>query len=231
VSFISFLQARPWPARIAISLAALALLFAASQLLPFAGGKGSAPKVLAYSGGYVLIFDFGQSPPPESIHQQGKEIVEDWIAANKIQPDELDISGGQDIVDGNVTFTLGLIGASLGQAESLVEALKALPGIPSPRVVEAQWYQVEAVEAEKRGEVLLYEFDHAFVFSRGTTGAQMEQAIRDYLIESRGSCDYEIAVDAEWTGRGHSINIEVTALEGQAEAKHAGKKHLLHGTH
>src|SRR5690348_9839026 len=71
VSFFNSFKAMRWPARIAVSLGALALLFALSLLLPFAGGLRHAPKVSAYSGGYVLIFDFGTQHPSKDIHEKG----------------------------------------------------------------------------------------------------------------------------------------------------------------
>jgi hypothetical protein len=228
VNFINVFQGRPWPVRLAAVLGALALLFALSLLLPFAGGLQHAPRVSAYSGGYVLIFDFGTVQPTEEMHAAGMAVVQQWKEANGITPDlGLSISGGEDVVDGHVTFTLGLIGATLEQANDLVERLKAVPGVPVPQVVEAQWYQVEAAEAEKRGEALLYEFDHAFIFSRGTTGEQMEQAMRDYLIETRGTCDFDIEVCVEWTDKGHSINVMVSPLDGKGKAS-GSVNHLDH---
>ncbi len=215
--FTRLLGGRSWPLKIGAGLAALLLLLALSQLLPFAGGAKFAPKLEAASGGYVLVYALGPNEPSQAMHQQGQAIIEQWVKDNGIQPDQLSMNGGQDVVDGQYTVSLALIGASLEQAESLAAALAAIPGVPQPQIVEASWYQIEAAQAEKRGELLLYEFDHAFIFTRGTSAEQVEQTLHDYLVETRGKCDLNIDVRLEWTEKGHSCNVLVSPLEEEGE--------------
>jgi hypothetical protein len=204
-----FLSAQPWPLRIAAGLAALALLLALSQLLPFAGGPAIAPQVQAYSGGYVLVYEFGAQTLTEETHRRGQEILHQWFEDNGIQPEQLAINGGEDVIDGQYIFSLALIGASKEQAESLAAALSVIENVPQPRIVEASWYQVQAAEAEKRGELLLYEFDHAFVFTRGTSAEQIKQALEEYVIERDGALNYDIKVSIEWSDKGHCCDIVI----------------------
>lgn len=210
---------RTWALKLGAGLAALLLLLALSQLLPFAGGAKYAPKLQAASGGYVLIFHFGPNKPGEALHDQAQGIIHKWVKDNEIDLEQMSLNGGEDVVDGQYTVSLALIGATLDQAESLAAALKAVPGAPEAQVVEASWYQVEAAQAEKRGELLLYEFDHAFIFTRGTSAEQVEETLRNYLIDTKGKCDLNIDVKLEWTETGTSCNILVSPIEEEGSAR------------
>ncbi|MCC7477851.1 hypothetical protein IT575_05275 [bacterium] len=210
--FDRILGGRSLPLKLAAGLAALLLLAALSQLLPFAGGTKYAPRLEAASGGYVLIFALGPHEPTREMHEAGQRVIAQWVKDSGIQPDQLSINGGQDVKDGQYTVSLALIGATLEQAQSLASALTSI-GAPEAQIVEASWYQIEAARAEERGELLLYEFDHAFIFTRGTTSEQVEQTLRDYLIETRGKCELDIDVKLEWTEDSHSCNILIAPLE------------------
>jgi hypothetical protein len=159
----------------------------------------------------VILYEFPVGAGPDkSAHRQGAEIQEQWMAEQAAAGTPVESSFGEDIVDGMVTISVQLFGATAEQAKSLADAFSEIPRIPEPRIVEADYYQVEAHEAKKRGELMLYEFDHAFVFQRGATSEQIEKALRDYLIQRDGKYEGEIEVDIEWTAKGHSCNIEVT---------------------
>lgn len=220
--FTRLFGGRAWPVKAALAAAAIILLLAASQLLPFAGGIRHAPALEAASGGYVLIFNFGPNKPTPEMHEQGHKIINQWVEENHIDLEQMTLNGGQDVVDGQYSVSLALIGATQEQADSLAAAFKAVPGAPAPQVVEASWYQVEAAAAEKRGELLLYEFDHAFIFARGTTAEQVEQTLTDYVVQTKGRCDFRINVHLEWTADGHSCTVNLEgpeAAEGEDNSK------------
>jgi hypothetical protein len=203
------LAGRTWPVRLALGLAALAAVVALSLLLPFARGVDQAPKLQASSGGYVLVYDFGSQQPGADIHREGGAALEAWVKAND-PSGSIEVALDQDVRDGQFRLTVSLIGATREQADSLAAALGTISGVPTPQVAEANWYQVDSVEAKKRGELFMYEFEHGFYFPRGTTGEQVEEALYDYVRERDGEVRYNIDVELEWTRAGPIVNIHIT---------------------